>query len=211
MNVSHNRKEYSIMSLDTNTMHASPIDQFREWFTEAEKSQVSDPNAMVLATSDISGFPSARVLLLKAFDDRGFTFFTNYESRKGRELNINNKGALVFYWAGLERQIRIEGIIDKISKEESDAYFETRPKGSRLAAWASPQSEPVENREWLDAQMDVFSKKFSQTDILRPENWGGYRLSPSKIEFWQGRPDRFHDRIRYELRGNEWIINRLAP
>jgi pyridoxamine 5'-phosphate oxidase len=211
MDLSFYREEYSRKKLDIENVTHSPIDQFREWFLEAEKAQISEPNTMVLSTADASGIPSARILLLKAFDDRGFVFFTNYDSRKGIELNENNNGALLFYWAELERQIRIEGTIDKISSKESDAYFETRPDGSRLSAWASPQSKPIENRELLNLQMNIFSKKFENKHIPRPANWGGYRLTPLKIEFWQGRPDRLHDRILYVLQNSIWNIQRLAP
>jgi pyridoxamine 5'-phosphate oxidase len=211
MDLSHYRNEYSIKSLDAEKVKSSPIDQFGEWFAGAERLHVFEPNTMILATANAAGVPSARVVLLKKFDERGFVFFTNYDSRKGLELYENENGALVFYWAECERQIRIEGTIDMISGEESDVYFETRPEGSRLAAWASPQSRPVINREWLDSQISTYKHMYAKKFIPRPENWGGYRLTPLKMEFWQGRPDRLHDRILYQRQGDAWKIQRLAP
>jgi pyridoxamine 5'-phosphate oxidase len=205
------REEYISESFSENDTAPVPIDQFKLWFGEAASVKTFEPNAAILATANVSGFPSARVILVKAFSEKGFDFFTNYESRKGRELSENPKASIVFYWSELERQVRIEGTVEKLSAEESDGYFETRPTGSRLGAWASPQSQVIEGREWLEKAHTDFREKFKKGEIPRPDNWGGYRLVPIRIEFWQGRANRLHDRILYSLENNIWKIQRLAP
>ena len=196
-------------------VHAAddPFIQFSRWWDEAIASQITEVNAMTLATATKSGVPSARIVLLKGFsEDTGFTFFTNYQSHKGKELEENPKAALIFFWKELERQIRIEGDVEKISEEESDMYFNSRPAGSRIGAWASPQSQPVINREVIEKSFTEFSEKFKGIQIERPANWGGYNLKPNKLEFWQGRASRLHDRLEYNLATNgSWVIQRLAP
>ena len=192
-------------------MHPNPIDQFRTWFEVALTSSEVQPTAMSLATVNGEGQPSARIVLLKGFDDAGFVFFTNYESRKGQELDQNPRVALVLYWASLERQIRIEGRAFRVSKAESDAYFQTRPHGSRLSTWVSKQSEILASREVLDQRMRVIMDKYAH-DVPRPPYWGGYRIRPEIIEFWQGQENRLHDRLRYSrIDGTGWRIERLAP
>jgi pyridoxamine 5'-phosphate oxidase len=188
-----------------------PIRQFRAWFEEATLSDVPEPNAMALATSSLDGRPSIRMVLLRGCDERGFTFFTNYESRKGIELESNPYAALAFYWHGLERQVRVEGLVERVSAEESDAYFRSRPPGSRLGAWASRQSEVIPSRESLEARCREFERAYAHGQIPRPDNWGGYRVVPEAIEFWQGRPNRLHDRLRYRKGESSWVIERLAP
>lgn len=190
-----------------------PFDQFSRWWDEAVASAITEVNAMTLATANKAGVPSARIVLLKGFgEDSGFTFFSNYNSHKGKELDENPKAALVFFWKELERQIRIEGEVEKISEEESDMYFNSRPAGSRIGAWASPQSQPVTGREIIEKSFTEFSEKFKDDLIERPSHWGGYNLKPNKIEFWQGRASRLHDRIEYTLSTTgSWVIQRLAP
>jgi pyridoxamine 5'-phosphate oxidase len=190
----------------------NPIRQFQKWVDEVRASGVSEQDAtsMTLATATKDGRPSARIVLLKSFDDRGFVFFTNYQSQKGNELNENPRAALLFYWPGLWRQVRIEGEVEKISAAESEEYFQSRPLGSRLGAWASNQSEVVENRETLEARFAELQQRFGE-DVPRPEHWGGYRVKPNSIEFWQGRDNRLHDRLRYRREEDAWVIERLAP
>ena len=192
-------------------VNSDPIIQFDQWLSEAFKANVPEPNAMTLATSTFEGKPSARMLLLKGVDEGGFAFFTNYESRKSKQIIQNPFGALVFFWSELERQVRIEGRIVRMSPKESDRYFKTRPVGSKIGAWASPQSQVIPNRRYLENLKSDYQEEFSNREINRPDNWGGYLLHPSLIEFWQGRPDRLHDRIQYRLENEEWIIERLAP
>jgi len=205
------RKEYSKAALDILTMSTDPIQQFENWFQEAMHSQVAEPNAMCLATVNADHRPSARIVLLKSFDDRGFVFYTNYHSRKGKELSGNPRACLLFYWPQLWRQVRIEGAVEKISDEESDAYFQSRPLGSKLGAWASNQSEVVASRRTLEARFAELQKQFGE-HVPRPPHWGGYRVKPSAIEFWQGQENRLHDRLRYRLRENgSWLIERLGP
>lgn len=204
------RKDYSQSSLTENDAAQNPIQQFAKWWDEAQTSEIDEINAMTLATADANGKPSARIVLLKGFDENGFVFFTNYESHKGKELLINPHACLVFFWKELERQIRIEGIVEKTSAQESDEYFFSRPAGSRIGAWASPQSTVINNRTILDENVQKFTNDFGE-NIPRPSHWGGYRVMPSLIEFWQGRSNRLHDRIQYKKENCEWVMERLAP
>ncbi len=189
-----------------------PIKQFAKWFEDAEAAHPKLPNAMTLATATSDGKPSARMVLLKGFDQDGFVFFTNYESQKGRELDENPNAALVFYWSGLDRQVRIEGRVRKTSQEESEAYFKTRPVESRLSAWASKQSSTVSHRQVLEDEMERLVLEYEDKEIPLPHYWGGFRLEPSLIEFWQNRPNRLHDRFRYRRQPDgRWMIKRLSP
>lgn len=188
----------------------SPFAQFADWYQLAERVEKPLPNAMALATATAGGKPSVRMVLLKDFDDRGFVFYTNYRSRKARDLGHNANASLLFYWASLDRQVRIEGRVVKVSAEESAAYFATRPVGSQLGAWASPQSTVLPSRHALEARFEAVRRRY-EARIPCPPHWGGYRLIPREIEFWQGRPDRLHDRIRYRQRSGRWRTERLAP
>jgi len=206
------RRNYALQSLSESDVLHEPIAQFALWFEEALSSQLPEPNAMTLATADLSGRPSARTVLLKGFDKQGFVFYTNYESRKGKELTENPQAALLFTWLELERQIRIEGKVEKVTRDESLAYFQSRPKGSQIGAWASPQSRVIEGRLVLEKQVASLQTQYAQDDKLPlPPFWGGYRLRPDCIEFWQGRESRLHDRICYKRSDNGWKIERLAP
>ena len=205
------RKEYTLAALAEKDLDRDPIRQFKKWLTQAVE-VVPEPNAMVLATADRTGRPSARVLLLKGVDERGFTFFTNYESRKARELAENAQAAMAFYWAQLERQVCIAGDISRLSREESEAYFKTRPRGNRLGAWASKQSAVLGNRAELEERMKELEARYPNDDVPMPPYWGGYLLAPTQIEFWQGRPNRLHDRFRYTKQpANQWRLERLSP
>lgn len=192
-------------------VRADPLRQFEVWFADAGAAGVRLPEAMVLATATAQGLPSARMVLLKGVDGGGFVFFTNYESRKGRELGENPFAALVFYWDALGRQVRVEGNVERIADTESDSYFRNRPLASRIGAWASPQSETIESREALERLVAEVEARFPGGEVPRPPLWGGFRLVPDALEFWQHRESRLHDRIRYERRGAEWVIERLAP
>lgn len=210
--ISDIRKDYKLKSLSEEDVDANPFRQFEKWWNEATTSDIGEVNAMTLATSSSDGIPSARIVLLKGVDPRGFVFFTNYESFKGQQLLENPRACLVFFWKELERQVRITGVVEKVSARESDEYFDSRPEGSRIAAWASPQSQVIASREWLEEINKNLQKKFSESGVKRPAYWGGYRVMPIDIEFWQGRPNRLHDRINYTLREDGgWTIERLAP
>ena len=212
MSVAEIRKEYSLRTLSEENVSKNPFQQFEVWWNEAVESDIGEVNAMTLATSSSDGIPSARIVLLKGFDERGFVFFTNYHSYKGMQLDENPRACLVFFWKELERQIRITGLTGKTEASESDEYFETRPEGSRIGAWASPQSEVIANRDWLTQNETKIKQKFSAQPITRPPHWGGYRVQPVSFEFWQGRSNRLHDRIQYTLlEQGEWKIERLAP
>jgi pyridoxamine 5'-phosphate oxidase len=205
------RKEYSLQALDESSVDPDPFVQFERWFQETVNAQLPEPNAVVLATVSEDGRPSARVVLLKGFDHRGFVFFTNYESRKGIELLNNPHAALLFYWAELERQVRIEGEAERASPEESEEYFRSRPTDSQLGAWASRQSSVLPNRSALEQAVAGLKARFRNQDVPRPPFWGGFRLHPQMIEFWQGRPNRLHDRLRYARADGAWRIERLSP
>jgi len=206
------RHEYIGEGLRRRDLDPDPIKQFDAWFTAAAKAGIHDANAMALATATLDGKPSARVVLLKDFDESGFVFYTNYASEKGRQLEENPRAALVLYWMEVERQIRVEGTVEKTSREESEQYFHTRPAGAQLGAWASRQSEVIDARRVLNARLEEMTERFAQREIPLPAHWGGYRLKPERIEFWQGRPDRLHDRFRYtRQKDGSWQIDRLAP
>jgi pyridoxamine 5'-phosphate oxidase len=204
------RTDYKKGALDEEHAEANPIHQFGRWWDEATKSELPEVNAMTLATADESGVPSARVVLLKGYDERGFVFYTNYDSRKGRELAGNPRAALLFFWPELERQVRIEGLVEQVAPEESDTYYRSRPLTSRIGAWASPQSEPIPSKAWLMARAAEMGLRHG-LNPARPPHWGGYRLRPDVMEFWQGRPSRLHDRLRYRRADSAWERARLAP
>ena len=211
-NIADIRRDYSHKSLSENDVDTNAIKQFGKWWEEAVNSKIDEVNAMTLATASLDALPSARIVLLKEFNERGFVFFTNYESYKAQQLAENPKACLVFFWKELERQVRITGLIEKISGKQSDDYFQSRPESSRIGAWASPQSRVIEDRHWLDEKFNELVNKMEGTAIPRPTHWGGYIVKPVVIEFWQGRPSRLHDRIQYSLEENgEWKIERLAP
>ena len=205
------RQEYRAASLAESDVDHNPVTQFGKWFSEAIDAQLYEPNVMTLATASLSGKPSARILLLKGFDENGFVFFTNYASKKGHEIAENPQAAMVFFWPELERQVRIEGNIAKVSDEESTAYFHSRPAGSQIGALASPQSTIIPDRQLLENRVQELTEAYADREIPRPEHWGGYVLKPDHIEFWQGRPSRLHDRITYTSVDGVWTINRLAP
>ena len=206
------REDYRAKTLEITDVHTNPIQQFNEWFQEALDSQIKEANAMTIATVDAQGKPAARIVLLKGFDENGFIFYTNYDSRKGQELAANPNIAVVFLWKDLERQIRIEGIAEKVAPAVSLNYFQSRPKGSQIGAWASPQSQVIPDRSVLEQNVLDLKEKYKDTDNLPiPSYWGGYQIKPTLIEFWQGRSSRLHDRLCYTLIENEWKIERLAP
>lgn len=206
------RKDYMLHSLSEKDVASNPIDQFTRWWDDALNSEIEEVNAMTLATVTSEGFPAARIVLLKGYTREGFVFFTNYESHKGKELANNPRACLVFFWKALERQVRIEGLVEKVSAAESEAYFQSRPVGSRIGAWASPQSTVISGREVIENNVVELEKKYANTAIPRPEHWGGYIVKPVNIEFWQGRSSRLHDRILYTAQKDlSWKIDRLAP
>lgn len=206
------RKDYSSQSLLETDVELNPIDQFQKWWDEAIKSQIEEVNAMTLATASADGVPSARIMLLKGFDKNGFVFFTNYKSFKSMHLEENPKACLCFFWKELERQVRITGLVKRVSEKESDEYFYSRPVGSQVGAWASDQSQVIESREWLQRRVQQLNEEFKHKELKRPPHWGGYLVTPVIIEFWQGRPSRLHDRIQYTLEEDgSWKIERLSP
>ncbi len=206
------RKNYNKGELTKNKVDANPLQQFRKWFYEAKDSEsVEEVNAMTLTTLGLDGFSKGRVVLLKKYDEHGFYFYTNYSSEKGKSIAQNNKVSLLFFWPGLERQIIIKGTASKTSEDDSDNYFNSRPKGSQLGAVVSNQSEVIENRKVIENKLVLLENQYSDKEIKKPANWGGYLVSPISIEFWQGRPNRLHDRIRYRLSHLDWIIERLSP
>jgi len=206
------RKDYRLQSLSEEDVDTNPIKQFEKWFQQALASGIEEPNAMTLATSTTDGKPSARIVLLKGIKDNGFVFFTNYESKKGKQIHDNPSAGIVFFWKELERQVTIQGEIKKVGEQESDEYFASRPLESRIGAWSSPQSQVIENREVLEKNVAYYSDKYQSQNIPRPSHWGGYILMPTLIEFWQGGAGRLHDRLQYSIDAtNSWIIKRLAP
>ncbi|MEO7361983.1 MAG: pyridoxamine 5'-phosphate oxidase [Gemmatimonadaceae bacterium] len=211
MSLADLRTDYRMASLSEGDVNADPIAQFNTWFAEAQRAEVVEPNAMVLGTSTADASPSARVVLLKGVTDNGFVFYTDYRSRKGRELEANPRAALCFFWAALERQVRITGVVQRVSRAESRAYFESRPVGSRIGATASVQSSPLNSREGLEQRAAELQAQFADGDVPLPDHWGGYRVLPVAIEFWQGRSSRLHDRILYSRTDEGWVLSRLSP
>ena len=206
------RKEYQQQAFNKEDAAENAIEQFERWWQDAVKSEIDEVNAMTLATASADGLPTARIVLLKGYSENGFHFYTNYDSYKGRQLQENPRACLVFFWKELDRQIRITGLVEKLTEKESNDYFRIRPHGSRIGAWASPQSMVIESSEWLMNKAKEYEEKFSDSEIPRPLNWGGYLVKPVTLEFWQGRPDRLHDRLLYSLLENgTWTIERLAP
>ena len=205
------RRDYALATLDERDVDADPIRQFERWFADAAAARVPEPNAMTLSTATRDGVPSARIVLLKGVDANGFAFYTDYRSRKGAELAENPLAALTFLWKEIERQVRITGSVSRVSTQESDAYFRTRPPGSRLGAWASHQSAVLASREELEARVQDVMGRFPDGDVPLPPHWGGFRVAPDEIEFWQGRPDRLHDRLLYRRGERGWEISRLSP
>lgn len=205
------RKEYTLATLELDQVAKDPISQFKAWFEAAIKSDVNEPNAMCLSTINSANRPSARIVLLKGVEDQKFIFYTNYDSQKGKDLINQPFAALTFFWPELERQVRIEGSVQKVSSLLSDDYFNSRPKGSQLGAWASPQSQKINSRSVLESNLKDLEKEYQDRQVPRPPHWGGFALTPDRIEFWQGRASRLHDRVVYEKKADTWHINRLAP
>ena len=211
MNIAELRREYAMASLDVADVDRDPLAQFRHWFADAQRAEIREPNAMTLATASADGQPSARIVLLKSADERGFGFFTDYRSRKAMELETNTRAALLFAWLELERQVRIEGTVARMPEHEADQYFQSRPLGSRYGAWASVQSQVIPDRDWLAAQVRDMEERYADGNVPLPPHWGGYILTPALFEFWQGRPSRLHDRVQYRQTDGMWQIERLAP
>jgi pyridoxamine 5'-phosphate oxidase len=211
MNLADLRKDYSLAGLAEKDLARDPFRQFEKWFAEAQAAKVAEPNAMVLATATRDGRPSSRTVLLKAVDGRGFVFYSNYESRKGRELEVNPRASLTFPWVAMERQVIVEGSVTKVAREESEAYFHSRPRASQLGAWVSPQSTIIPDRRALEENLKALDQKYAGQEVPLPPNWGGWRLAPETVEFWQGRRNRLHDRLRYRREKEGWTIERLAP
>jgi pyridoxamine 5'-phosphate oxidase len=205
------RRDYAMASLDVTDVNPDPLAQFRQWFTEAQQASIREPNAMTLATATPDGHPSARVVLLKTIDERGIGFFTDYRSRKARELDSNPNAAVAFAWLEIERQVRIEGTVSRMGSDEAAAYFGTRPLGSRYGAWASVQSSVIPGRDWLESAVKEVESRHPNHDVPLPPHWGGFILAPTRYEFWQGRASRLHDRVQYRLASGSWVIERLAP
>lgn len=211
MQLAELRKDYALAGLVEKDLARDPFRQFEKWFQEAEAAKLTEPNAMVLTTATRDGRPSARTVLLKALDGRGFVFYSNYESRKGRELDANPRATLVFPWLALERQVIVEGAVTKVAREESEAYFHSRPRGSQLGAWVSAQSAIIPDRRVLEDSLKALETKYAGREVPLPPQWGGWRLVPEAVEFWQGRRNRLHDRLRYRREKEGWTIERLAP
>lgn len=206
------RKEYRLKEFSENDAAGNAIQQFTSWWNDAISSEIDEVNALTLATATPNGRPSARIVLLKGYDEKGFVFFTNYNSAKGQQLAANPQACMIFFWKELERQVKIEGPITKLSDAENDDYYFSRPIGSQLGAWASPQSSVIDNRQVIEANVKEYEARFQTTAITRPPHWGGFRLQPQLLEFWQGRPSRLHDRLQYTLQPDgSWKIERLAP
>ena len=205
------RVDYKRAALSERDAASDPFELFTRWFDEAVAAAIPEPNAMTLATVDAAGRPAARIVLMKGVDARGLVFHTNYDSRKGRDLAANPRAVLLFFWVELERQVRIDGTAERVSAEDSDAYFAARPRGSQISAWASPQSAPVADRAWLEARFAECEARFASGAVPRPPNWGGVRVVPDRFEFWQGRTSRLHDRLVWSRQGDRWTIERLAP
>ena len=212
-NIEDLRKSYHLGSLDTKDLTKDPLDMFRRWWHEAIEAEIDEANAMTLATVNLYGQPSARIVLLKGLHQDGFEFFTNYESQKAKDMAVNNHVALLFFWKELERQVRIEGLVEKVTKERSEQYFQSRPRGSQIGAWSSPQTQVIPDRSVIENNLMVTEEKYAEVDPLPlPEHWGGYLVRPQQYEFWQGRPDRLHDRFRYVHKPDGlWVVERLAP
>jgi pyridoxamine 5'-phosphate oxidase len=211
MSLGELRREYMHAALSEKDALADPLELFDRWFADAARAEVRDANAMTLATADATGAPSARIVLLKGVDERGFVFYTDYRSRKAAELEANLRAALVFYWPELERQVRVTGPASRVPRPETEQYFATRPRGSRISAWASEQSSVIPGRATLDAAVAEVEKRFANANVPAPPHWGGYRVMPDAVEFWQGRSNRLHDRLRYARHADGWRVERLAP
>ena len=213
MNLRDRRIQYETAGLNFDDLDESPIQQWHAWYIEAVEAELPEPNAMAVSTIDAEGMPDSRIVLVRGFDDDGLTFFGNYNSAKGQQIDANPVASAVFPWIGLHRQVRVRGSIEMLPRHESDAYFASRPRDSQLGAWASPQSEVISGREVLNERHAEFAEKFAGTEVLRPPHWGGWLIVPDVFEFWQGRPNRLHDRFRYRRDDNtqDWVIERLAP
>jgi pyridoxamine 5'-phosphate oxidase len=212
MSIADIRKDYQLKSLTEAEVDPDPLKQFQHWWQDALHAKIEEVNAMTVATASPDGIPSARILLLKGLTSNGFIFFTNYNSYKGQQIAENPRACLVFFWKEVERQVRVTGLAERLTDQENDEYFHSRPEGSRIGAWASPQSQVIENREWLEKNTVKYQQQFADEPIQRPPHWGGYIIKPISIEFWQGRPNRLHDRIQYTLNeSGNWVIERLAP